>query len=84
MSVPYSEEISQLHGNSNAQDFIGECRFCGICGALIHPDREDQHRNYHETVQRILDELAKFAVSPTAKAWNGWLDLDNLKNGELT
>lgn len=82
--MQYSEPIHELHKNGNPLDSIGDCRFCGICGALIHPDRENQHTNYHATVQRILDELSKFAVSPTATAWNGWLDLDNLRNGELT
>lgn len=82
--MQYSEEIQKLFSNQSPAEFTGVCRFCGICGGLIHPDREDQHTNYHATVQRILDELSKFAVSPTATAWNGWLDLDNLRNGELT
>lgn len=79
-----SEPISQLYSHSTPAEFTGDCRFCGTCGALIHPDRESQHTNYHATVQRILDELAKFAVAPTHTAWNGWLDLDNLREGDLT
>lgn len=80
--MQHSEPISELHKYSNGHEFIGDCRFCGICGALIHPNREDQHTNYHNTVHRILDSIAHEIFD--GKITNIWLDLDNLRNGELT
>lgn len=80
----FSEKVSQLFGNQTPSEFTGDLQFCNVCGGLVHPQKQDQHTNYHLTIQRVLEELAELATGGRARSSNVWLDLENLKNGELT
>lgn len=81
----FSGDFVEVKGDKEPLVDLASCRYCNICGCAIFPDKLEQHANYHLTTQRILDELAKVLFEDKAGyASNIWLDLDNLRNGELT
>lgn len=82
--VGYTGTFDEIKGNVEPLVDLASCRYCNICGVTIFPDKIEQHSNYHLTVQNILTELTRLATGEGARVSNIWLDLDNLKNGELT
>lgn len=80
----YTEPFKESNPHSNANETFAEARLCKICGAVLVPGQFDQHVNYHETTFRIIEGLIDKVGESGKWVTNLYLDMSNLKTGELT